>query len=266
VTRPPPLAIFRARLRTLRDALRVLGPVEGVRFAWMRARRRGGRLRTPDAAHPLLARAGSTDLHVFEQVFVEREYAGLDDLTEVELVIDCGANVGYSSAWFLSRWPASRVLALEPDAQNFQALRENLGPYGDRAALLHGGLWSHPCTLAMDDTGYRGGGAWARQVREARPGEDGVPAWDVPALLEHAGAGRASVLKIDVEGAEAVVFSGDCGWLDRIDTLVIELHGDSHFGDASAAFHRATAGRGFELATCGELTVARRAKPAGGAA
>jgi len=255
-------------LRVARDAVRALGPVRGVHFLWLRARGGGGALRTPDAAHPLEARAGSTDLRVFKQIFVEREYACLDDLEKVDLVIDCGANVGYSSAWFLSRWPASRVLALEPDAENFAALAANLAPYGPRATLLRGGLWSHPCTLAMDDTGYRGGGAWARQVREARQGEDGIPAYDVPALLAAAGAERASVLKIDVEGAEAVVFSADCGWLDRIDRLVIELHDDSRFGDATGAFHRALAGRGFVLRASGELTVARRAAPAaaGGAA
>jgi FkbM family methyltransferase len=259
------VSLLAARLRIVRDALRALGPVQGARFLWLRARRGGGELRPPDAAHPLRARAGSTDLHVFQQVFVEREYGCLDDLGGVELVIDCGANVGYSSAWFLSRWPASRVLALEPDAESFQALRANLAPYGSRVTLLRGGLWSHSCTLAMEDGAYRGGGAWARQVRPAPPGEEGIPAFDVPALLERAGAERASLLKIDVEGAEAVVFSGDCGWLDRIDNLVIELHDDSYFGDGRTAFLRAIEGRGFVLGASGELTVARR-PGSGGAA
>jgi FkbM family methyltransferase len=173
-------------------------------------------------------------------------------------VIDCGANVGYSSAWFLSRFPACRVLAVEPDAGNFAALRRNLAPYGLRATPLRAGLWSHPCSLAMEEGAYRGGGEWARQVREARPGEDGLPAYDVPGLLALAGAERASVLKVDVEGAEAVVFSGPCEWLDRVDNLVIEIHDDAHYGDARAAFHRAVAGRGFALGESGELTVARR--------
>jgi len=263
------LARIRAGARLTRDAFRALGAREAARFLRQRfgGLRPGqvGTLHPPDAAHPLFARGGSTDLRVFQQVFVEREYGCLDDAAGVELVIDCGANVGYSSAWFLSRWPGARVLAVEPDAENFAALRRNLAPYGARATLLRAGLWSHPCGLRMEESAFRGGGAWARQVRETRPGEEpGLPAFDVPSLLERAGAARASVLKIDVEGAEAVVFAGACDWLDRVDNLVIELHDDSHFGDARAAFFRAIEGRGFALGTSGELTVARRAAPAAG--
>jgi hypothetical protein len=43
---------------------------------------------------------GSSDLHVFRQIFVEREYGCLDDLADVRLIIDCGANAGYSSGSF----------------------------------------------------------------------------------------------------------------------------------------------------------------------
>jgi hypothetical protein len=32
------------------------------------------------------------------------------------------------------------------------------------------------------------------------------------------------ILKIDIEGGEKELFSGDVGWLDRIPLLIIELH------------------------------------------
>jgi len=79
----------------------------------------------------------------------------------------------------------------------------------------------------------------------------------VPTLLA-----RASIPKIDVEGAEAVIFSGPCEWIGRVDGL-IELHEDSHFGDAREAFFPPVEGRRFTLGTSGELTVALR--PAGSA-
>jgi FkbM family methyltransferase len=266
----PGLAGLPAWLRVARDALRALGWREGLRFLRLRssgvAAGHTALLHPPDAIHPLAARGGSTDLQVFEQVFVQRNYRCLDGLEKVEVVLDCGANVGYSSAWFLSRWPACRVLAVEPDAENFAALARNLAPYGRRATLLRAGLWSHPTGLAMRDDLYRGGGAWARQVREATPGDASIPAHDVPGLLLAAGAARASLLKIDIEGAEAAVFSGDCGWLERIDNLVIEIHDDSPYGDARGAFLHALAGRGFVLGSAGELTLALRARPGGGGA
>ena len=47
--------------------------------------------------HRLFVRRGSSDLDVFDQIFIQNEYGCLDDLTDVRFVIDCGANVGYSS-------------------------------------------------------------------------------------------------------------------------------------------------------------------------
>jgi hypothetical protein len=56
------------------------------------------------AIHRLWARTRSSDLHVFSQIFVEREYECLN-LFDGDLILDLGANVGYSSAYFLSRYP-----------------------------------------------------------------------------------------------------------------------------------------------------------------
>ena len=101
--------------------------------------------------HPLFIRHGTSDLQVFDQIFVECEYRCLDDLTQVELIIDCGANVGYSSAYFLSRFPNSRIVAVEPDPENFEMLSRNLAPYGRRVNLVHAGIWSHATRLGFVD-------------------------------------------------------------------------------------------------------------------
>src|SRR6476620_203183 len=90
------------------------------------------RIHPRSLAHPLFIRHDSSDLDVFKQIFIDREYRCLDDLTEVRLVIDCGANVGYSSAYFLSHHPTSRIIAVEPDPENFAMLRRNLAHYRGR--------------------------------------------------------------------------------------------------------------------------------------
>src|ERR1700733_12545752 len=45
----------------------------------------------------LRCRAGTSDQRVFNQIFVKREYQCLDDVASADLILDCGANVGYSS-------------------------------------------------------------------------------------------------------------------------------------------------------------------------
>lgn len=218
-------------------------------------------LRSRWANYPLLCRANTTDILVFDQIFVEREYQSLDHLKHPEVIVDCGANVGYSSAYFLSRFPKARLLAIEPDNDNFEVLALNLAPFGNRAQAMKAAVWSHCAQLTLDESTFRDGAEWSRQVRECRPGERGFGAIDIGTLLEENHIARVSLLKMDIEGAEAVVFSCNFqSWIDRIDNIAIELHDDSPFGDARGAFRSAIEGRGFRIYQAGELTICQRQK------
>lgn len=250
-----------SRMQQWRALAGTVGPLGACKYAALRGIVPEVRVRPRSVRYPVRIRGHSSDYEVVRQIFIEREYAPLDDLRDVDLVVDCGANVGYSSAYFLSRFPDAMVLAVEPDAENFAQLERNLAPYGPRAQLLRGGVWPATCGLRMSRTPYRDGRAWARQVEPCPPGEEEeFSGYDIPALLARAGRTRISLLKIDIEGAEVPLFSqGPTDWLDRVDTIAIELHDDSAFGSGTAAFHAAIAGRGFSLARRGELTLARRA-------
>jgi FkbM family methyltransferase len=210
--------------------------------------------------YPLKCRAHTSDINIFRMILIDREYSCLDDVTDPGLIIDCGANVGYSSAYFLSRFPRCDLIAVEPFPPNFDVLRLNLAPYGERAKPMLAAVWSHPCRVTPSEIKYRSGLEASKQVRECRPGEEGgLPAVDVGSLLRDSGHDRISILKVDIEGAEAVVFSSNYqGWIDKVDNLVIEIHDDSGFGDCSEIFSRAIAGRGFDVSRCGELTVCKR--------
>ncbi len=258
---------LKARAGFARQAVWNLGPGSAARFLANRAlaaaglRPGGYYLTARTAAHPVFVRPGTSDPVVFRQIFIEREYACLDDLPDPGLVIDCGANVGYSSAYFLSRFSTCRVVAVEPDPDNFRVLERNLAPYGGRATAVRAGVWPYPTRLALRPGGYRGDAAWARQVVETTADDPtGFEAVDIPTLLARSGADRISVLKMDIEGAEAEVFARDYQrWLGAVDALVIELHDDTVFGPAAAVFDRAVSGYPFRRSRSGELTVCVRA-------
>ncbi len=105
---------------------------------------------------------GTSDINVFNQIFIRQEYSSLRNLENVLMVLDLGANVGYSSAYFLSCFRNSRVVAVEPDERNVAVCKVNLEPYGDRVQLLRGAVWSERTALswpgalsAMDANGQR---------------------------------------------------------------------------------------------------------------
>jgi FkbM family methyltransferase len=212
-------------------------------------------LRSKHARFPLWCRPGTSDARVFHQIFVVREYSCLDELRDPRLIIDCGANVGYSSAYFLSRFPAARVIAVEPDAGNVDLLERNLRPFGNRATIVRSAVWSHPAELVIDATA--GDGAeWSRQVRPCRPGETpDLRATDIGTLLAQSGEQTISLLKLDIEGAEVALFAaGHEAWLPRTSNIVIELHGEA----CARAFFAAVSRESFRIYNHEELTVCHR--------
>ena len=254
-------------VRRSAHAMRRIGALSALRFDVQRVRRALNiapqvvTLTARRARHVLYARPSSSDFTVFGQTFITQPYACLDNLSRVDFIVDAGANVGFASAFLLTQFPGADLVAIEPDAGNFDILRRNLAPYGSRASAVLAGLWSHPAQLRLEETPYRDGGAWALQVRETAPGEASqFDAIDVPGILAQTGHRRISILKMDIEGAECVVFSAPnvSTWLGAVDCILIELHDDTHFGTCSDVFRRAIEDQGFVVSHSGELTMCRR--------
>ena len=218
---------------------------------------RMGQLSAKQLHEPVDCRYGSSDLKVFNQIFFLDEYGPVRTSSDAKLIVDCGANVGYSTAYFLSKYPTAQVIAVEPDRRNYEVLTRNTAGYGARAVAINAAVWSHKTRLALH---RHDRGEWATQVKEANVAESAdIDAVDIPEILNRSKHDRIDLLKIDIEGAEGELFSHNYeSWIDRVETIVIELHGDSY----ERIFHEALKGRKFGFGTSGELTIASRLLPA----
>jgi FkbM family methyltransferase len=215
------------------------------------------RVRLPGFKHNMYLRTGTSDMDVFRQVFVDREYESVHPRETVETILDCGANVGYTSVYFLNKYPDARVVAVEPDPENARICRMNLAPYGDRAQVVVGAVWSHPATLTLVQNAYRDGRAWATQVRQMDPERDcaetSLTAFDIPALMHRLGCDQVDILKVDIERSEAILFGGACQWLKHVKNIAIELHD----AECERIFFSAMQPYRFDLEGSGELTICR---------
>lgn len=213
------------------------------------------RLYARDSQYPLHCRFNSSDREVFRTIFELYEYECLTDIQDVKLIIDCGANVGYSSAYLLTRFPQAKVIVVEPDSKNFAMLQRNLAPYGDRVKFYQSGIWSHTAGLKVCRGEYRDGREWATQVRECLPGEEpDVEAIDIGTILRDSGSDKIDILKIDIERSETEVFARNYKeWLDRTRNMVIELHDE----ECEEIFHRAITGYPFQLSQSLEIVVCK---------
>jgi FkbM family methyltransferase len=237
-------------------ALRNLGPAS---LARLQAHKRFGwgqndfKLTSRLLQYPVYARRGTSDLEVFDQIFVSREYRCLDSLKEQGLIIDCGANVGYSATYFLSVFPNSFVVAVEPDPDNFNMLQRNLRPYEGRYIGIKAAVWPRAEKLRFKQSNIGLGKEWGRAVEpDDSNARHQIETVDILGLIAHSPYKRASLLKIDVEGAERELFDKPpLPWLDLIDNIVVELHGNL----AKERFFNAIKGKQYRISMCEELTV-----------
>lgn len=247
-----------SHLRKLANYWVRLGVVAGTKWYVVQGVNRRVGLQTTQTRpkcldHAVELRMGkSSDGDVFVQIFVDREYAFVRELRDVRTVIDLGANTGLASALFLSLWPKAKVVAVEPDPENFALMQKNLAPYGERAQCVLGAVWPSRGTVALDRSAGDGR-EWAVAVQEG----SGVRAYDMPELIALVGQ-PVDLLKIDIEGSEKLLFAGDTSWLAVVRNLSIELHGD----ECREAFARGMSGWRWKESRCGEYLVCYALEPA----
>ena len=105
------LTLTERYVRILKNSARFAGTFTTLQWCWLRLWQklnsgvRTASLRPRQVCHPLTVHLGGTsDMMVFEQIFISEEYACLKDLKDVRFILDLGANVGFfqrtSSAFF----------------------------------------------------------------------------------------------------------------------------------------------------------------------
>lgn len=249
-----------AKLSKYLQRIQNLGFLNFVKYTWHQKTKlpRTGEfvLHSKFCDSPLCCRAGTSDIDVFKHMFVVREYECLEFLESPGLIIDCGANAGFSSACLLSLFPQTRVVSVEPDPGNFAMLRKNTAAFGDRCQPVHAGIWSKSCGLKFSEEVFGDGREWAVSVREAKEGETAdVEAVDIPALLQLSKGERIALLKVDIEGSEAELFGpSSSDWLPLVDNIIIELHGS----ECSQLYLKAVEQAGFQSKVVGGLTLSTR--------
>jgi FkbM family methyltransferase len=257
VTAVRPLAAVRDFRRFAAPYVRRYGFIGGWRLAlqlratWTREAGAVVGLSVPGLRGKAWIRAKTSDLAVFQQIVVDREQQ-VELAAAPRTIVDAGANIGLASAVWAARYPEARILAIEPDAGNFALLRRNTRRYPGVTAV-RAGLWCRGGHVRIENPEAE---PWAFRVGEADAGDaSAVVALTVGDAIGSLGGDRIDVLKLDIEGAELDIFSAaDLGWLDRVGTIVVELHDRLRPG-CTEALERALGGRSTRRRRQGEFTV-----------
>ena len=131
------------------------------------------------------------------------------------LILDLGANIGLASKYFDIVYPKSRILAVEPDRGNCEIAQRNLP---GNAVLHRAAISSKSGSGNLIATGRNVG----FRVESDPKGE--VKFITVQDLLDSAKGCAPFLIKIDIEGFESDLFTGNTDWIDQFPILLIELH------------------------------------------
>lgn len=192
---------------------------------------------------------GDYDLAPFAQNSnVNPFYVSLLASGKAPLIVDAGANIGASVVYFSGMFPGSRILAIEPEANNCVLLRKNCE--GLNFVLLEGGIGNKNGNLFLSDPGQSD---WGFRVQDQ--GEFPVRVFGAEEAIDaQMSLGYVPfIFKIDIEGGESELFRENTSWLTRFPLVIIELHDWLLPGKAtSRSFLQAISALNFDFVYRGE--------------
>ncbi len=188
------------------------------------------KLKLKQLPHPIFLRCGTSDFDTFDQVFKSKEL-NFNSLMKkpVKSIIDAGANTGFTSIYLTMAYPEAKILAIEPENENFALLVKNTKPYPN-ITPVHGALWPVRTKVNIQDNDK---GNWGFSVSESLPGQE-VNAFPVDELMQLHNMDQIDLFKIDIEGHEADLFNGNIEWLKKVKAIAIELHDNMRKGTSKA--------------------------------
>jgi len=165
-------------------------------------------------------RGNGWDAYTFFEVFIKGVYDGALPVSSGTTVVDMGSNIGTTCAYWRLRVPGASIVAVEPEVSNGGMLRLNLGE-----------------GVSVEDAAVSASSGWAQLAAGDRPTGHQLTAGDngdglmtrtltPDDILASHRPERVGLLKVDIEGAEAEVFTRPWDLLEITDKIVMEIHGD----------------------------------------
>jgi FkbM family methyltransferase len=169
-------------------------------------------------------------IHSVREIFYDNIYK-FESQTAEPYVVDAGANIGLSVIYFKRMYPASRIVAYEPDPKIFGLLESNITSLGyDKVELRQAAAWVEETELTFYSEGSLAG---STEVDFLNKGQ--VTIVKAERLKDRLTGPRVDFLKIDIEGGENSVLFDIESELHNVENFFFEYHSvpgkDQRLGD-----------------------------------
>lgn len=155
------------------------------------------------------------DIQGIREVFLDEAYF-LPDWLRPKTLVDLGANIGLVSSLLSKRYGVDRVIGLEPVPSNVTLARRNLADNNVQGEILQVAVGPQRGQVSFQ-------ASQSSNLGRVGPGSLKVEMITMYDVLSRLGT-KIDLLKIDIEGGEDALLSGDTSWLAEVQAIAIEIH------------------------------------------
>jgi len=161
----------------------------------------------------LTYRAERGDIWAVRQMWID-EVCRLPVAVAPDVIVDLGANIGMAGVFLAKRYGCSRLIAVEPVAQNEIDAVVFEGVVGDKEGTAR----------FLNSVSSSNGYVDFASSTMTDNSETRVPMTTMDSLLADVSPIETVLVKMDIEGAEQPILQNRPQWLRRISALLLEFH------------------------------------------
>jgi FkbM family methyltransferase len=193
-----------------------------------------GKIKLRKFPFPFYLRPGNdADSSTFNEVILRNEYS-ISLPFNPKRIIDCGANIGLASIIFANKFNHAKIIAIEPEEENYTYLIRNTEPYKNIVSKK-AAVWSKPAELKIANLSVPSN-AFSIEASD-EPSIQSISSITIPDIMKENHWHYIDLVKIDIEGAEKELFTSNYeDWLPKVNVLIIETHDKLMKGSSHAVF------------------------------
>jgi FkbM family methyltransferase len=164
------------------------------------------------------------DAFIISEVFEQECYwVSLNNITHI---VDLGANAGFTAVYFSKLFPSATIACVEPMPVNISVLKRNLALNKVTSVVYEAAITIKDEKTLMDI----GDKDYANKVHNIPFGKSmdhntlTVDGLSMDTMLKKLKWETIDLLKIDIEGYEGILLTQNNDWLNKVETIIVELH------------------------------------------
>jgi FkbM family methyltransferase len=160
-----------------------------------------------------------------ESLILKKEYRLLGHFfsnRHPTLIVDAGAHIGLFSIFALSIWPSAKIFSVEASPETYMILRLNQEKNSDYSWHIYQyALWDKNEDVDFESNGLNSGWHISNKSTDTRVHAIRLDSFMNQYLPKEP---RISLLKLDIEGSEEAVLLDSQHILDKVESVLIEIH------------------------------------------